>query len=77
MSKPKQTAKVPGGTDGTQYLRPSSVARKLDISVRTVRRWAAAGHLSPRKLSARCVVFAVSDVERLVEAARTSGKEAV
>lgn len=54
-------------TDSTPLLRPAEVARILDVTPRTVRRYSEAGRLPRILLSQRCVRYRASDVAALVD----------
>jgi len=49
------------------YARPSTVAKMLGVTTRTVSRLAASGKLIPRKLNARTVLYSRAEVSRFVE----------
>lgn len=48
------------------YLRPAEAARYLSVSTRTLREWTAKGVLSVHRLSHRCVLFSVKDLEKAI-----------
>jgi excisionase family DNA binding protein len=56
-------------------LTPADVARHLEVSVATVRRWLAEGRLEGRRVGGRLRVEQ-EDVERLVTPARKQGGDA-
>jgi excisionase family DNA binding protein len=55
-----------------QYLKPGVVAAQLDVTVRTVRAWMAAGTLPSVLLSPRARRIRQQDLDRFL-AARTKG----
>lgn len=48
------------------YLRPAEAARYLSVSTRTLREWTAKGVLASHRLSHRCVLFSVKDLEKAI-----------
>ena len=59
------------------YLRPTEAARYLSVSTRTLREWTAKGVLSCHKLSHRCVLFSVKDLEKAMARYRVNAVEVV
>ncbi|MGE0190439.1 MAG: helix-turn-helix domain-containing protein [Planctomycetota bacterium] len=54
----------------TPLLTIPDVASRLNVSVRTVRTWVAAGRLPVVRLGRRCVRVEPAEVERMLEEAR-------
>lgn len=72
MTKAKEPVK--GAADsGPQFLKARAIAARLNVSTKTVHRWAAAGHFGIHKLNARIVLFDLAEVMRFVESARVGG----
>jgi len=57
------------------YLRPTEAARYLSVSTRTLREWTAKGVLGCHKLSHRCVLFSVKDLEKAMGRYRVNAVE--
>jgi predicted site-specific integrase-resolvase len=51
------------------WVAPKTVALRLDVSVRTVRRWIERGDVQARKLSTKCVRVSWASVLAMMEAA--------
>lgn len=75
MKKPSKELK--GAADSSpQFLKARAVAARLNVSTKTVHRWAAAGHFGTHKLNARIVLFDLAEVMRFVAGARVGSAEA-
>ena len=48
------------------YLRPNEASKYLSVSIRTLREWTSKGLLPCHRLSHRCVLFSVKDLERVI-----------
>jgi excisionase family DNA binding protein len=66
MSAKTITAK-PSTSASPEFLPAIPMARRLGLSGKTLQRWAAAGHIKPRKISRKTVLFKVSEVIEYVE----------
>ncbi len=74
MTKAKEPVK--GAADsGPQFLKARALAARLNVSTKTVHRWAAAGHFGTHKLNARIVLFDLAEVLRFVAGARVGGTD--
>ncbi len=62
-----------GGTD-SRLLRPTDVAVRCAVSLRTVRAWISSGRLRVLRLGVRCVRVDPSELERFLEAASTGNR---
>lgn len=71
MTKAKEAKDA--AASGPQFLKARALAARLNVSTKTVHRWAAAGHFGARKLNARIVLFDLAEVLRFVESARVGG----
>lgn len=58
------------------FISRREVARLLNVSTRTIARWALTGALKPVRLSNRALRYCQHDVQRLIADGQTSQKEA-
>ena len=56
-----------------QFLELVDIAEACDVSTRTVRRWIARGDLKAVRLSARVLRVEVTEFERFIDRANSSG----
>lgn len=54
------------GDDGDEYMTPENVARTINVSISTSRRWGKEGYLKPRKLG-RKSMYLKSDIDKLMK----------
>ena len=53
-----------------QLAKAKKIADQVGVSRKTIFRWAAAGHISQRKISPRVILFDVGEVLQFVESGR-------
>lgn len=66
----KKTTSSNEQSSAAEFLPANAMAKRLGVSGKTVARWAAAGYISPRKLSRKTVLFRVTEVLAYVESCK-------
>lgn len=55
---------------GRQFLKAGPLAKRLNVTPKTIHRWHAEGHYSARKISPRVVLYDLAEVEAFIDSAR-------
>lgn len=76
MSQKRPSTKKPvakfAADDGQIFLKARPLASRLGVSAKTILRWASAGRITPRKITARTTLFSVSEVLAFINDGRTT-----